>query len=322
MSSVSSVSVDARLDAIEARLDRLSRSMEVLVDAEEKRAEFINEFWPIACEAGITAVHQLDKAERDGWLDTGRSAARILQRLLGGTSQHELDELADSIIAIKDAVKALTQPEVLAIVEEAGEVLQGADHLAPVTPTGLFKATGDVDVQRGLAVVLELLRHAGRATREVSHRKTERARGVSAAPAPVRRVAVTPVAAPAAPPRLHVPMVDAVKSGPSLPGPNILAVAPNAAFTGEGFLVDHSLWTEALASAIAADSGFGPLSERHLEILRVARRLFAESNAAPNIRRLSSSGGVAVKELYQLFPQAPGKMVARLAGISKPVGCV
>jgi sulfur relay (sulfurtransferase) DsrC/TusE family protein len=29
-----------------------------------------------------------------------------------------------------------------------------------------------------------------------------------------------------------------------------------------------------------------------------------------------------VKALYQLFPKAPGKTVARLAGIPKPAGCV
>ena len=32
--------------------------------------------------------------------------------------------------------------------------------------------------------------------------------------------------------------------------------------------------------------------------------------------------GVSVKELYQLFPKAPAKTAARIAGIPKPRGCI
>ena len=32
--------------------------------------------------------------------------------------------------------------------------------------------------------------------------------------------------------------------------------------------------------------------------------------------------GVDTKELYQLFPGGPGKLVARIAGLKKPTGCI
>lgn len=319
MNAQDTVSTDDRLDRIEARLDRLSISMERLVEAESARQELIDEMWPIVRLAGIAAVGQLDQAEQKGWLGTAGAAMGVLQRLLQGTSASELDELADSILAIKDGVRALTRPEVMAIFEEVGETLQDSDHLQPVGPGSLIRASGDVEVQRGLAVVLELLRHAGKATREVSRRKSERARG---GPRPVRP-APTAFTAPA----VHAPARNVVQAprgpgDPELPGPNIQKVLPEAVFTPEGFLKDPTTWTEDLGAAIAADLGLGALSNRHWEAIRAARASWTESGAAPNVRRLSVRGGIPVKDLYQLFPKAPGKTVARLAGIPKPAGCI
>ncbi len=312
------VSSDPRLDAIEARLDRITASLDILTRAERKRTELIDEMWPIVCEAGIAATHQIGELESGGWLDTLRAGSRILKTLLEHTSNEEIEELADSVLAIKDAVRAMTQPEVVAIFEEAGEVLQDADHLEPVGPTGLLKASRDADVQRGLAVLLELLKHAGQATREVSHRKTERARGSTRSRTTVPRTRT-----------IEVPQVQAVArvgvappSGPPLPGAATSAADPEATFTGDGFLTDATRWTEDLARAMATDMGDGNLTDRQLEILEAARRVFTETGASPNIRRLSVRGGVPVRELYQLFPHAPGKTVARLAGLPKPAGCV
>ena len=93
-------------------------------------------------------------------------------------------------------------------------------------------------------------------------------------------------------------------------------------FDGEGFLSDSTQWSEGLAEAIAADLGVGPLGERHWEAIKAARALHAESGKSPNIRKLTSTSDVDTKELYTLFPRAPGKTVARIAGIPKPVGCL
>ena len=40
------------------------------------------------------------------------------------------------------------------------------------------------------------------------------------------------------------------------------------------------------------------------------------------VRLLGKSSGVSVKELYALFPKAPAKTAARIAGIPKPRGCI
>ena len=40
------------------------------------------------------------------------------------------------------------------------------------------------------------------------------------------------------------------------------------------------------------------------------------------MRRITKNAGVSRKELYQLFPKAPAKTAARIAGIPKPRGCI
>jgi tRNA 2-thiouridine synthesizing protein E len=52
------------------------------------------------------------------------------------------------------------------------------------------------------------------------------------------------------------------------------------------------------------------------------RNKFLETGAAPTIRSLGKESGVAIKELYQLFPKGPAKLAAKIGGIPKPHGCI
>lgn len=89
----------------------------------------------------------------------------------------------------------------------------------------------------------------------------------------------------------------------------------------EGFLMDPSLWGEAVAEAIAAEEGI-ELTKRHWEVVRFMRRAYETSGAGPNVRLLARTSGISVKELYALFPKGPAKTAAKIAGIPKPHGCI
>jgi tRNA 2-thiouridine synthesizing protein E len=90
----------------------------------------------------------------------------------------------------------------------------------------------------------------------------------------------------------------------------------------EGFLTDPAQWNEGIARAIAAENGIPELTDRHWLVVRFMRERFLESGAAPSIRSLGKESGVAVKELYQLFPKGPAKLAAKIGGIPKPKGCI
>lgn len=90
----------------------------------------------------------------------------------------------------------------------------------------------------------------------------------------------------------------------------------------EGFLQKPEQWNEEVAREIARAAGIEPLTDRHWLVLRFMRNTFLDKGQAPSIRTLGKESGVPVKELYQLFPQGPAKLAAKIGGIPKPHGCI
>jgi TusE/DsrC/DsvC family sulfur relay protein len=90
----------------------------------------------------------------------------------------------------------------------------------------------------------------------------------------------------------------------------------------EGFLVDPSEWTEDMARELAVREGIEELTDRHWVVIRFMRKEYDEKGTGPTVRVLGKTSGVAVKELYELFPKGPAKTAAKIAGIPKPRGCI
>jgi TusE/DsrC/DsvC family sulfur relay protein len=89
----------------------------------------------------------------------------------------------------------------------------------------------------------------------------------------------------------------------------------------EGFLTEYDEWNEPLATQLAAQIGI-ELTDAHWEIIRFLRKDYAEQGDTATLRRVSTLAGVAVKDLFTLFPGKPAKKMAYIAGLPKPHGCV
>ena len=90
----------------------------------------------------------------------------------------------------------------------------------------------------------------------------------------------------------------------------------------EGFLTDPQQWNEAIAAEIARESGISELTPRHWQVVTFMRESYLANGEAPSIRSLGKASGVAIKELYVLFPKGPAKLAAKIGGIPKPRGCI
>jgi dissimilatory sulfite reductase related protein len=90
----------------------------------------------------------------------------------------------------------------------------------------------------------------------------------------------------------------------------------------EGFLTDAEQWNEEIAAEIARENGIADLTPRHWLVVHFMRDRYLATGAAPSIRALGKESGVAVKELYELFPRGPAKLAAKIGGIPKPRGCI
>ena len=92
-------------------------------------------------------------------------------------------------------------------------------------------------------------------------------------------------------------------------------------FTEDNFLVNPHDWTPEVGEAIAYELGMA-LTDRHWEAIFFARNFYADNGESPTLRQITKRGGFQTKEMYQLFEGGPAKLVAQIAGLSKPTGCV
>jgi TusE/DsrC/DsvC family sulfur relay protein len=89
----------------------------------------------------------------------------------------------------------------------------------------------------------------------------------------------------------------------------------------EGFLTDPTEWDEDLGTVLATAIGI-TLTDDHWKAIHFLRDDFAEKGETATLRRVSTIGGIPVKQLFTLFPQKPAKKMAYVAGLPKPHGCV
>jgi len=88
----------------------------------------------------------------------------------------------------------------------------------------------------------------------------------------------------------------------------------------EGYMTNPSQWTKEVAVEIAKEEGL-ELTDKHFALLDYLReKQFKGENLT--IRGVGNSGIVDIKGFYGLFPGAPMKKAAKIAGIPKPVSCV
>ncbi|MGS0535808.1 TusE/DsrC/DsvC family sulfur relay protein [Pseudoalteromonas sp. SaAl2] len=96
----------------------------------------------------------------------------------------------------------------------------------------------------------------------------------------------------------------------------------------QGYLLDHQLWTPALAPILAEQENI-ILSEQHWEVINFVRDFYLEYNTSPAIRMLVKAMAKALGEdkgnsiyLYKLFPKGPAKQATKIAGLPKPARCI
>ncbi len=312
------------LVAVSAQLDALQKQVSYLVERQKKQEELFAELTPILRIVMAEGTSRLDALEKKGYFAFGREVMSLGERVIEGFSPEDVRRLGDAIVTILGTVRALTQPEVLAVAGEAAAAMGRADDVEPLGLFGMVRATRDNDVQKGMALMMEVMRHVGRAAEAASKGGSPKA--PSQAPSPMeqkreRLAAVTgarrkalgterpavkpPVAACAVPkaPQEAVTQIDGI------------------GFSADGHLADPSAWTRDLALTLAAAQGV-TLAEPHWAVLERARADFTETGVSPNIRRITQVAGVSTKDLYTLFPKAPARTIAKIAGIPKPAGCI
>ncbi len=314
---------DTTLDRLETKIDRLVEHMEFVAARQRRLEELVDEGMPVARAAMRVGGQKLQDLDDKGYVTLGKALLSALDNVVEGYDEEDFRLLADNMVGILDVVRNFTQPEVLAIADQAAEALHDAGSVQPVSMLGAMRASREAEVQQGMAVMLQLMRAIGTAssTRKGGSERRKARTGLSKGMdsrladrlAPTRRPLRTedndrrkPAAAPAAPPAAEAPV------GGELAG---------LALDDQGFLADPATWNREFAELMAAAEGI-ELTDDAWKILEYARSAYQERGSSPNIRAITKGMGIETRAIYTAFPKAPGKTIARIAGIPKPVGCI
>lgn len=92
-------------------------------------------------------------------------------------------------------------------------------------------------------------------------------------------------------------------------------------FDDDGYMKNPGDWTKEIAEALAGEMGI-TLIDLHWKTIEFARKDNAEKGEPPTLRRITKSGIIATKDLYEIFPNGPAAKIAKLAGLRKPTGCI
>lgn len=96
----------------------------------------------------------------------------------------------------------------------------------------------------------------------------------------------------------------------------------------QGYLLDWTLWDEAIAVHIAENEGIS-MSTEHWEVVNFVRSFYEEYDTSPAIRALVNAMKLqfgaekgSSRYVQRLFPKGPAKQATKIAGLPKPAKCL
>ncbi|MBT3391145.1 MAG: DUF1641 domain-containing protein [Chloroflexi bacterium] len=129
-------------------LDRIEALMGVTDEAELLGKQVFN-----------VAVEQLDQFERNGYFEFAREGWRIVERIVTDFSQEDVQALGDNIVIILNTVRNMTQPEIMALANNAvGAIQEDIPDHGEVSTWALLRELGNPKVRRGMARLINLLK--------------------------------------------------------------------------------------------------------------------------------------------------------------------
>lgn len=105
------------------------------------------------------AIEQLDQFERNGYFDFARESWNIIDRIVTEFGEEGIRALGDNVVAILNTARNITQPEIMALANNAvGAIMQGIPETEKVSTWALLRELGDPKVRRGMARMINLLK--------------------------------------------------------------------------------------------------------------------------------------------------------------------
>jgi uncharacterized protein YjgD (DUF1641 family) len=104
-------------------------------------------------------VEELDRMERQGYFGFAREGFHILDRIVSEFNENDVRALGDNIVTILTTIRNMTQPEIMALANNAlGAFKQDIPEPDKISTWALIRELGNPKVRRGMARMINLLK--------------------------------------------------------------------------------------------------------------------------------------------------------------------
>jgi uncharacterized protein YjgD (DUF1641 family) len=157
-----------QLEDILAFLKRLAANLhnfETMLDQLESVNDLVQDMTPVANDAFIVAMEQMQEMEQRGYFAVLPELKRIADNVMDAFGPEDVRALGDNVVTILTTVRSMTQPEIMALVQKLTDSTQEAvrtpDDELDISTLGLIRQMRDPQMRLGLARTMTLLRAMG-----------------------------------------------------------------------------------------------------------------------------------------------------------------
>jgi uncharacterized protein YjgD (DUF1641 family) len=140
------------------RLVRNTGNLEKMLDQLESLMDIFVEIQPITGDVSLKLMNALDEYERKGYFEFARSSLGVVDNVVTSFSKEDVNALGDNVVLILQAVREMTQPQVMMMLRNTASNVREQEVPEEVSLFGLLKQMRDPAVKRGLARALGALR--------------------------------------------------------------------------------------------------------------------------------------------------------------------
>jgi uncharacterized protein YjgD (DUF1641 family) len=145
------------------RLLRNTKRIEESLERFESAMEFLDDAGTLTDEAFIKALALLEELEQRGYFEFAKAGLGVVDRVVTGFSEEDVEQLGDNVVLILQTVKEMTQPEIMAVAYRMIEAIHAqqermeAEPDEPPSTWSLIRRLTDPEVRRGLGRALSTL---------------------------------------------------------------------------------------------------------------------------------------------------------------------
>lgn len=149
------------------RLLKNMNTFNQMVEMLESTNDLLKDVKPISRDVILNLIHQVSELEEKGYLDFLLEARNIIDNIVTHFGPGDVKDLADNIVNILETIKSITQPEMMAAINNAVAVYKHMDQ-ENIPEYSIFKAMRELnkpEMRKGIGFMISFLQNISKANK-------------------------------------------------------------------------------------------------------------------------------------------------------------